>query len=631
MSKIEVRFFKNGTEVERVSEYPHRAAAQEVTGDGSRELRELNNELSSADRQMAIGILRGRLSTAVLRKIVDTVQERGRRNRKSVEWVVAETERFDGARGRLRPRLPDAELPGFLVDLMGPDLLQNQELRRQLALSASPDERDTLHEYPSQCRGRGGMESRANAIAARPWRPGKGWPTHFVRILGFPLAFAGMAGDPIEPDDIEVEPFRPLPALEDFQHDVRRQLLEVLGAGPGQNRGILTLPTGAGKTRTAVEALIQWRQSVTARRGILWVAQSEELCEQAVQAFREVWIDQGHRPGAVRDTLSINRLWGPRRIVPASPGVIVASIQKLHAIVRGEDDPGEADERKKELALMAKEIGAVVMDEAHRMLAPSYTEVLRFLDIDVARGSSSAVPMIGLTATPYRSVDEETRKLTVRFHGRLLAPNCLGDDPIASLRERGVLARPIHRIISYAGTIHSLDDDPRYREYYVRFSDFHPDLLRQLGQERPRNQEILRILAELPADWPTLFFSCSVEHAKAMTVLLTRRGRTAAMVSGETRPATRRFLIEEFRAGRISVLCNYGVLTTGFDAPRVRALVIARPTASSVLYEQMIGRGMRGPRFGGTEECLVIDLADNIRFGGQMAFLRYRDYWVSDS
>lgn len=115
-----------------------------------------------------------------------------------------------------------------------------------------------------------------------------------------------------------------------------------------------------------------------------------------------------------------------------------------------------------------------------------------------------------------------------------------------------------------------------------------------------------------------------------MTVLLARRGRTAAAVSGETRPATRRFLIEEFRAGRISVLCNYGVLTTGFDAPCVRALVIARPTASSVLYEQMIGRGMRGPRFGGTEECLVIDLADNIQFGGQMAFQRYAAYWVVD-
>ena len=86
-------------------------------------------------------------------------------------------------------------------------------------------------------------------------------------------------------------------------------------------------------------------------------------------------------------------------------------------------------------------------------------------------------------------------------------------------------------------------------------------------------------------------------------------------------------MIEEFRDGRISTLCNYGVLTTGFDAPKVRGLVISRPTASAVLYEQMIGRGMRGPKFGGTDRCLVIDVVDNIRFGGQMAFTRYAEYW----
>ena len=107
-----------------------------------------------------------------------------------------------------------------------------------------------------------------------------------------------------------------------------------------------------------------------------------------------------------------------------------------------------------------------------------------------------------------------------------------------------------------------------------------------------------------------------------------RRGRNAAFISGETRRATRRYLIEQFRSGQVQILCNYGVLTTGFDAPKIRAIVIARPTTSVVLYEQMIGRGMRGPANGGTVECLVIDLADNItRFQGQMAYKRMEDYW----
>lgn len=94
-----------------------------------------------------------------------------------------------------------------------------------------------------------------------------------------------------------------------------------------------------------------------------------------------------------------------------------------------------------------------------------------------------------------------------------------------------------------------------------------------------------------------------------------------------TRRATRRYLIEEFRQGRIQILCNYGVLTTGFDAPQIRAIVIARPTTSVVLYEQMIGRGMRGPLNGGTDQCLIIDLADHLSFQGQMAYKRMEEVW----
>ena len=57
---------------------------------------------------------------------------------------------------------------------------------------------------------------------------------------------------------------------------------------------------------------------------------------------------------------------------------------------------------------------------------------------------------------------------------------------------------------------------------------------------------------------------------------------------------------------------NYGVFSAGFDAPNIDAVVIARPTASVVLYSQMIGRGMRGPVIGGTSEFLLIDVVDDI-------------------
>src|SRR5258708_4312169 len=80
-----------------------------------------------------------------------------------------------------------------------------------------------------------------------------------------------------------------------------------------------------------------------------------------------------------------------------------------------------------------------------------------------------------------------------------------------------------------------------------------------------------------------------------------------AVVSGSTSAATRRLVIERFKRAELRVLCNCEVLTTGFDAPRVTHVVMARPTVSQVLYEQMVGRGPRGVKFGGTQVCTILD------------------------
>lgn len=575
-------------------------------------------ELSSADRDAAIAVLSRCLAPTALRSVLR--QESTGRRRKGVEWIIAEME---SGGGRLSSRLPDAELAPFLVDLKGADLLLSRELRRRLAEAADPFQLEELHDFRSARRGRGGRGSQIRAIAERSWHPGKAWATHFVRTLGLPMALAGIAGPRNEPAILEAEPFRPLPLLEDFQDDLRMAVREVLAGDPGSNRGILTLPTGAGKTRTATEALTEWLPS-NPGRAILWIAQSEELCEQAVQAFREVWVDRGARENGPREPLVIARLWGTGRAVRTDADVTIASIQKLHAIYRQDD----RDISREELQALGERLGVIVVDEAHRTLAPTYGVVLQFLGVEITGGHASEIPLLGLTATPYRGVDEETRRLATRFHGRLLRASVLGEEPVTELRRRQVLSNPIHMVIDYGGRAIALSDNPSYAEHFERFNDFHPDLLRSLGQDSGRNRRLIDVLLKVPADWPTLFFGCSVEQATAIALLLRRAGRSADVVTSATRTATRRHRVEQFRNGALGVLANYGVLTTGFDAPLVRALVIGRPTASPVLYEQMIGRGMRGSRFGGTDECLVVDVEDNIRFDGQMAFERYASYWT---
>jgi len=120
------------------------------------------------------------------------------------------------------------------------------------------------------------------------------------------------------------------------------------------------------------------------------------------------------------------------------------------------------------------------------------------------------------------------------------------------------------------------------------------------------------------------------ERIVVMAGALTLRGIASAAISSRTPPVARRYFIEEFRRGRIRVLTNYAVLTEGFDAPAVRAVFVARPTFSPNLYQQMIGRGLRGPLNGGTEYCLVVNVADNVaQFGEELAFRQFEYLWGS--
>ena len=78
------------------------------------------------------------------------------------------------------------------------------------------------------------------------------------------------------------------------------------------------------------------------------------------------------------------------------------------------------------------------------------------------------------------------------------------------------------------------------------------------------------------------------------------------------------------------ILINFGVLTTGFDAPAASAALIARPTKSLVLYSQMVGRVIRGPLAGGTERCEVVTVVDTTLPGfGDIAeaFTNWEDVW----
>ena len=213
----------------------------------------------------------------------------------------------------------------------------------------------------------------------------------FVKELGFSKEFAGFEQAKRDPV-LEVDGPPNLPPAHSFQQSIILQVRNLL-TDTARRRGLISLPTGAGKTRVAVEALIGAIREDNFPTPILWVAQSEELCEQAVQTWSYIWRAIGpQRP------LQINRLWSSNEAdhFDFGPQIVVATIQKLQGCIK---DPS--------YDWLAK-ASCIVIDEAHGAVTPEYTELLNWQGL--GRGTDRC-PLLGLTATPFRGGEEETKRL----------------------------------------------------------------------------------------------------------------------------------------------------------------------------------------------------------------------------
>lgn len=424
----------------------------------------------------------------------------------------------------------------------------------------------------------------------------------FVRRAGLPSEFAGLPATDRPPLEHVDGPVR-LPPLHDYQRTIADRIQEVVADCV---RAMVSLPTGAGKTRVAVQGAVEALRDRPGGWTVLWVAQSDELCEQATRAWRLVWSAEGSdRP------LALTRLWDKNRYVPVDgPHVVVASIQKLSSEL-------------KRTGAIAVGADLVIVDEAHHSIASSYTGVLAALGLEHRR---TEVPLLGLSATPFRGIDhDESNRLAGRYGRRRLDEGVFGsEDPLRALRDRDVLAHADHRI-EKSGYSYSLDDYDL--EHFRNFGVLPSRVEEEMGLDPSRNERLIEVVLELPSDWPVLVYCPSVASANRLAMMLAVQGADARSLSGETATDVRRLTIKQFGAD-VRIITNYRLLAEGFDAPGARAVVIARPVFSPNLYQQMIGRGLRGPKSGGERECTVVDVEDNlVRFDGEFAFKHFDYLW----
>ena len=245
-------------------------------------------------------------------------------------------------------------------------------------------------------------------------------------------------------------------------------------------------------------------------------------------------------------------------------------------------------------------------------------------EIGFTRRQRSDEPfLLGLTATPYRGYNEKETVWLVNRYGnnRFDAGAFTSDYPedvVRELQDMCVLAQADHETIE--GGAYSLDVEERW---YMRSSPWLPQSVEnRIAEDHARTRRIVEAYeAHVNPDWPTLIFATSVEHAQTVAAFLYLRGVSSRAVSGNTETSTRRKVVEEFRSGEIKALVNYGVFREGFDAPKTRAIIVARPVYSPNLYFQMIGRGLRGVKNGGNDRCLILNVRDNIQnFQRALAF-----------
>lgn len=428
----------------------------------------------------------------------------------------------------------------------------------------------------------------------------------WVRKMGFDAKYAGQRTQ-ARPEEFVVPGAVKLNPLHSYQkaisEDLRVVLTQPSALGPGQ-KAMVELPTGAGKTRVATQTVLRLFADEVLDGTILWIAQSAELCEQAVQTFEEVWRYLGdERP------LTIGRLWAGNKVHEPDTelSVVVATDAKLEAVL---DQP--------QYEWLSRPT-AVFIDEAHRSGGSTrYTQLLQWLGVG---GRNWQRPLVGLSATPFKGSASDTKAteaLAARFGGKRLA--AFDDDAYSELVKLGVLARVRHEVLP--GIDISLSAPQKDAISSTRLID--KSLYEQIGRSEARMKVLVEHILSQDPEWPILVFTPSVLSAQVLAASLRYRDVEAASVSGQTGRQERRDVIKRFRAGDIRVLANCDLLAQGFDAPGVRALYIARPTFSPSAYIQMAGRGLRGKKNGGKEECLIVDVADN--WGAMNDFLGYQDY-----
>ena len=338
----------------------------------------------------------------------------------------------------------------------------------------------------------------------------------------------------------------------------------------GSTRPVLLQATGLGKTVSGATWIAE-HHAAEPRGRTLFLVHRDELAQQARDEIHG--LAPHLRPGIVMGQQSDH-----------DRPVVIASTQTL-----GRRDRFGRNKRREQIHSVRR----IVYDEAHHAASQTAREILDYF------GAFAGVPTLGLTATLSR---QDTRGLGEVWTGIVERPEGGLWDVEWGVRN-GWLVTPR----GFRVQVPQLD----LSGVHIRAGDLAQEETATAMLNADTGAAIVKAIQD-----PSLcrcdgtdrgvIYCPNVATAVSFAQEMNAAGIATGVILGSTPREERRAILARFRTGELEWITNFGVLTEGWNAPWCNVLIIARPTKSSGLYQQMIGRGLR--TWPGKTECIVLDV-----------------------
>ena len=375
---------------------------------------------------------------------------------------------------------------------------------------------------------------------------------------------------------------------------------------------MVVLPTGGGKTYTASVWLL--KNAIDKNKKVLWIAHRQMLLDQALDSFaRQAYISNlPHTSsfsfrivsGAEHHGRTID-IKPDDQLLIASKDSLGRNLNRLDEWLKGEDEL------------------YFVIDEAHHSIAKTYRKI-----IDHVKELVPNLKLIGLTATPFRtSVKEEGLLAKIYSDGVDIKKNAAvyGDLGIAyainlkELIKRQILSTPVfehYYTEEHYGNDLSIDDWNKIQH----FDSIPEKIAKKMISSKERNNLIVKTYKENQQQYgQTLVFAVNIDHAIQLKAIFEKAGIRAdyivsSILDGQlliNLSKENEEKIEKYRNKELQVLINVNILTEGVDLPQTQTVFLARPTVSTILMTQMVGRALRGVKAGGTAQAYIVSFVDD--------------------